>query len=117
MFDAADRRFMKMALALAEKGVGVASPNPSVGCVIVRDGKIVGRGWHDYSQMDHAEVAALKQASDLSRNATIYVTLEPCSHQKRTPPYADRLIQASVSRVVVARTDPNPRVSGRELRN
>jgi diaminohydroxyphosphoribosylaminopyrimidine deaminase / 5-amino-6-(5-phosphoribosylamino)uracil reductase len=115
MFDAADRRYMKMALALAEKGLGLASPNPSVGCIIVRDGKIVGRGWHDYSLMDHAEAGALKEASEFSKNATAYITLEPCSHQGRTPPCADRLIQAGVRRVVVARTDPNPRVSGQGI--
>jgi diaminohydroxyphosphoribosylaminopyrimidine deaminase/5-amino-6-(5-phosphoribosylamino)uracil reductase len=115
MFDAADRRFMKMALALAEKGVGLASPNTSVGCIVVRDGKVVGRGMHEYSALDHAEVIALRKASGLSRNATAYVTLEPCSHQGRTPPCVDRLIQTGVLRVVVARIDPNPRVAGRGI--
>jgi diaminohydroxyphosphoribosylaminopyrimidine deaminase / 5-amino-6-(5-phosphoribosylamino)uracil reductase len=115
MLDAADRRFMKKALALAEKGLGLASPNPSVGCLIVQDGRIVGRGWHEYSRMDHAEVTALKNAAEHSKNATVYVTLEPCCHQGRTPPCADRLIQAGVRRVVVARIDPNPQVSGRGL--
>jgi diaminohydroxyphosphoribosylaminopyrimidine deaminase / 5-amino-6-(5-phosphoribosylamino)uracil reductase len=115
MFDAADRRYMKMALALAEKGLGLASPNPSVGCMIVHDGKIVGRGWHDYALMDHSEVKALKEASEFSKNATVYITLEPCSHQGRTPPCADKLIEAGVQRVVVARMDPNPRVSGQGI--
>ncbi len=115
MFDAADRRFMKMALRLAEKGAGLASPNPSVGCLVVRDGKVVGRGMHEYSTLDHAEVRALRKASGLSRNATAYVTLEPCSHQGRTPPCVDRLIQTGVRRVVVARIDPNPRVAGRGI--
>jgi diaminohydroxyphosphoribosylaminopyrimidine deaminase / 5-amino-6-(5-phosphoribosylamino)uracil reductase len=115
MFDAADRRFMKMAITLAERGVGLASPNPSVGCIVVRDGKVVGRGMHEYSALDHAEVRALRNASGHSRNATVYVTLEPCSHQGRTPPCVDRLIQTGVSRVVVARIDPNPRVAGRGI--
>ena len=115
MFDAADRRFMKMALALAEKSAGLASPNPSVGCIVVRDGHVVGRGMHEYSARDHAEVRALRKASGLSRNATAYVTLEPCSHHGRTPPCVDRLIQTGVRRVVVARIDPNPRVAGRGI--
>jgi diaminohydroxyphosphoribosylaminopyrimidine deaminase/5-amino-6-(5-phosphoribosylamino)uracil reductase len=115
MFDAADRRFMKMALKLAQKGLGLASPNPTVGCIIVRDGKVVGRGWHDYALLDHAEVRALKEASERSHGATAYVTLEPCCHQGRTPPCVGRLIQAGVSRVVVARIDPNPRVAGRGI--
>ena len=115
MFDSSDRRFMKRALALAEKGMGLASPNPSVGCVIVKNGRVVGRGWHEYSLLDHAEARALKAAGAHSKNATAYVTLEPCSHQGRTPPCADRLIQAGIRRVVVARIDPNPRVSGRGI--
>jgi diaminohydroxyphosphoribosylaminopyrimidine deaminase / 5-amino-6-(5-phosphoribosylamino)uracil reductase len=115
MVDAADRRFMKMALTLAEKGAGLASPNPSVGCIVVRDGKVVGRGMHEYSALDHAEVRALRQASGLSGNATAYVTLEPCSHQGRTPPCVELLIQTGVRRVVVARMDPNPRVAGRGI--
>jgi diaminohydroxyphosphoribosylaminopyrimidine deaminase/5-amino-6-(5-phosphoribosylamino)uracil reductase len=115
MFDAADRRFMKRALALAERGLGLASPNPSVGCLIVQNGRIVGRGWHEYARMDHAEVRALKEASGRSKNATAYVTLEPCSHQGRTPPCADRLIEAGIRRVVVAGMDPNPLVSGRGI--
>lgn len=115
MFDANDRRFMRKALALAERGLGVASPNPSVGCLIVMDGRIVGRGFHEYSRLDHAEVRALRAAAELSRNATAYVTLEPCCHQGRTPPCADRLIESGVRRVVVARNDPNPRVSGQGI--
>jgi diaminohydroxyphosphoribosylaminopyrimidine deaminase/5-amino-6-(5-phosphoribosylamino)uracil reductase len=106
---------MKMALALAEKGTGLASPNPSVGCVIVKNGRIVGRGMHEYSLKDHAEVRALQEASRYSRGSTAYVTLEPCSHHGRTPPCAERLIRAGVRRVVVGRIDPNPRVSGRGI--
>jgi diaminohydroxyphosphoribosylaminopyrimidine deaminase / 5-amino-6-(5-phosphoribosylamino)uracil reductase len=115
MFDAADRRFMKMALALAEKGEGLASPNPSVGCIIVRDGRVVGRGMHEYSLKDHAEVRALREASGLSTDATAYVTLEPCCHHGRTAPCVDGLIQAGIRRVVVARIDPNPQVSGKGI--
>lgn len=113
MFDASDRRFMKRALGLAEKGVGLASPNPSVGCIIVRDGRVVGRGMHEYALKDHAEVKALREASGRGKGATAYVTLEPCCHYGRTPPCADELIQAGIRRVVVARIDPNPEVSGK----
>jgi diaminohydroxyphosphoribosylaminopyrimidine deaminase / 5-amino-6-(5-phosphoribosylamino)uracil reductase len=113
MFDAADRRFMKKALALAEKGLGLASPNPSVGCLIVQNGRVVGRGWHEYAALDHAEVRALREASERSRDATAYVTLEPCCHYGRTPPCADALIQAGIRRVVVARIDPSYKVAGR----
>ncbi len=115
MFDAGDRRFMRKALALAEKALGLASPNPSVGCIIVRDERIVGRGWHEYALRDHAEVRALREASEGSRGATAYVTLEPCCHQGRTPPCVDRLTQAGIRRVVAARTDPNPKVAGRGI--
>jgi diaminohydroxyphosphoribosylaminopyrimidine deaminase / 5-amino-6-(5-phosphoribosylamino)uracil reductase len=115
VFDSADRRYMKIALSLSEKGLGLASPNPSVGCVIVRDGKIVGRGLHEYALMDHAEVAALREASENARGATAYVTLEPCCHHGRTGPCASKLIESGVRRVVVARVDPNPKVSGRGI--
>ncbi len=115
MFDAADRRFMKRALALAEKGLGVSSPNPSVGCLVVKNGNVIGRGFHEYALLQHAEVRALNEAGESSRDATAYVTLEPCCHQGRTPPCVDRLIQSGIRRVVVARTDPNPRVAGRGI--
>jgi len=115
MFDAKDRKFMKKALALAERGLGLASPNPSVGCVIVRDGEVVGSGWHEYALLDHAEVGALKEASEHSRGATVYVTLEPCCFQGRTPPCVHRLIEAGVRRIVAGRVDPNPRVSGQGI--
>jgi diaminohydroxyphosphoribosylaminopyrimidine deaminase/5-amino-6-(5-phosphoribosylamino)uracil reductase len=104
---------MKKALALAEKGIGLASPNPSVGCLIVQSNEIVGSGRHEYSLKDHAEIQALRHAGERSHGATAYVTLEPCSHFGRTPPCADQLIQAGISRVVAARIDPNPLVSGR----
>jgi diaminohydroxyphosphoribosylaminopyrimidine deaminase/5-amino-6-(5-phosphoribosylamino)uracil reductase len=106
---------MHRALHLARATVALASPNPQVGCVLVRSGEIVGEGAHLYNQRDHAEIAALKQAGERARGATAYVTLEPCSHQGRTGPCADALIAAGVSRVVAATVDPNPQVSGRGI--
>ncbi len=106
-------KWMELALTLAREGVGLASPNPTVGCVIVRDNKIVGRGFHQYAQRDHAEVVALAEAGDASRGATAYVTLEPCSHYGRTGPCARALTEAGVARVVAATADPNPLVEGR----
>jgi diaminohydroxyphosphoribosylaminopyrimidine deaminase / 5-amino-6-(5-phosphoribosylamino)uracil reductase len=105
-------RWMQAALALAREGVSVASPNPTVGCVIVRENRIVGRGFHQYGERDHAEVVALKQAGEAARGATAYVTLEPCSHYGRTGPCALALIEAGVARVVAATADPNPLVQG-----
>ncbi len=111
----ADRRFMLRALALARLGVGRASPNPSVGCVVVKSGRIVGEAFHVYSLLDHAEVGAIRQAGRSARGATLYVSLEPCSHQGRTPPCADLLIDSGIRRVVVSAIDPNPRVCGRGI--
>jgi diaminohydroxyphosphoribosylaminopyrimidine deaminase/5-amino-6-(5-phosphoribosylamino)uracil reductase len=108
-----DMHWMLAALALARNGVGLASPNPTVGCAIVRDNRMVGRGFHQYAERDHAEVVALKQAGDAARGATAYVTLEPCSHHGRTGPCARALIEAGVARVVAATADPNPLVEGR----
>jgi len=107
-----DIRFMEHALALARKGIGLASPNPTVGCVIVREGEIVGEGFHQYDWRDHAEVAALKSAGEKARGATLYVTLEPCNHTGRTGPCTEAVIAARVRRVVAATEDPNPRTSG-----
>jgi diaminohydroxyphosphoribosylaminopyrimidine deaminase / 5-amino-6-(5-phosphoribosylamino)uracil reductase len=104
---------MGRALELAHASVGLASPNPQVGCVLVRDGVVVGEGAHVFDELDHAEIVALKQAGgEQARGATAYVTLEPCSHWGRTGPCADALIAAGVRRVVAATVDPNPRVSG-----
>lgn len=103
---------MLEALALARKGEGRTSPNPAVGAVIVRDGEIVGRGFHTWSGVDHAEIAALREAGEAARGATLYLTLEPCSHEGRTKPCADAIIQAGIARVVAAIEDPNPLVSG-----
>ena len=108
-----DTKFMHEALGLAEQGLGRTAPNPPVGCVIVQGGEIVGRGFHLQAGEPHAEVFALREAGEKARRATVYVTLEPCSHFGRTPPCADTLIEAGVSRVVVAALDPNPRVGGR----
>jgi diaminohydroxyphosphoribosylaminopyrimidine deaminase / 5-amino-6-(5-phosphoribosylamino)uracil reductase len=106
---------MRRALALARRGLGLASPNPMVGCVIVLQGGIVGSGWHEYSRVEHAEVRALRAAGDEARGATVYLTLEPCCHEGRTPPCAPRLIAAGVQRVVIASMDPNPKVCGKGI--
>lgn len=107
---------MQRALALAAKGAALASPNPTVGCVVVKDGNVVGEGFHQHDKLDHAEVVALRNAGDGARGATAYVTLEPCSHVGRTGPCADALIAAGIARVVAATVDPNPKVSGEGLR-
>ncbi len=110
-----DAEYMRRALELARATVGLASPNPQVGCVLVRDGKVVGEGAHLYDERDHAEIVALKQAGERARGATAYVTLEPCSHHGRTGPCADALSAAGVRRVVAATVDPNPLVSGQGI--
>jgi len=103
---------MGRALALAERGLYTTTPNPRVGCILVRDGAAVGEGWHEAAGKPHAEVNALAQAGERARGTTAYVTLEPCSHHGRTPPCADALVAAGVARVVAAMQDPNPRVAG-----
>lgn len=107
---------MDEALELARQGLGRTSPNPAVGAVLVKDGQIVGRGFHTYAQAKHAEVMALEDAGAESRGATLYITLEPCSHHGRTPPCADALVEAGVVRVIAAMEDPNPQVAGRGFR-
>src|SRR6266508_539639 len=104
--------FMRRALELARNGLGLASPNPMVGAVLVADGRVVGEGWHEGPGTVHAEVMALEAAGDRARGATLYATLEPCSHQGRTPPCATRVVEAGVARVVAALQDPNPLVDG-----
>ena len=114
-FSAVDHGMMARALQLAERGLWTTSPNPRVGCVLVRAGEIVGEGWHEKAGEPHAEVHALRAAGERARGATAYVTLEPCSHHGRTPPCAEGLIAAGVARVVAAMQDPNPLVAGRGL--
>jgi len=111
-FSAADSAFMARALRLAERGVYTAHPNPMVGCVLVRDGTVVGEGWHEFAGEAHAEINALRVAGDRARGATAYLTLEPCSHAGKTPPCAPALIEAGISEVVIAMQDPFPAVSG-----
>ncbi|MBO9446273.1 bifunctional diaminohydroxyphosphoribosylaminopyrimidine deaminase/5-amino-6-(5-phosphoribosylamino)uracil reductase RibD [Ruegeria sp. R14_0] len=107
-----DKRFMALALSLGRRGQGTCWPNPAVGCVIVRDGRIVGRGWTQPGGRPHAEPVALAQAGEAARGATAYVSLEPCSHYGKTPPCAEALIAAGVARVVCAIEDSDPRVAG-----
>src|SRR5512133_3693365 len=109
-------KMMRRALALARRGSGKTSPNPAVGCVIVKGGVIVGEGWHKKAGTPHAEVHALAMAGELARGADVYVTLEPCSHFGKTPPCADALVAAGVATVFVGMIDPNPLVSGRGVK-
>jgi diaminohydroxyphosphoribosylaminopyrimidine deaminase / 5-amino-6-(5-phosphoribosylamino)uracil reductase len=111
-FDELDRSYMARALTLAAKGLASAHPNPRVGCVFVRDGRIVAEGWHERAGGPHAEAMALARAVDSVAGATAYVTLEPCNHHGRTPPCSEALIKAGVRRVVYAVDDPDPRVNG-----
>ena len=115
MLTPADSEWMASALHLAERGLYSTSPNPRVGCVLVKDNKLLGEGWHERAGEPHAEVHALRAAGVQASGATAYVTLEPCSHHGRTPPCADALIAAGVARVVVAMQDPNPQVSGQGI--
>lgn len=109
----ADLRYLERALELAERGRGTTAPNPLVGCVIVRDGEVVGEGWHVRKGEPHAEAIALAQAGERARGATMYVTLEPCAHHGATPPCADAVAAAGIARVVCAVGDPNPRTDGK----
>ncbi len=112
-FTPEDARHMARALALARRGLYTTDPNPRVGCLIVKDGRVVGEGWHERAGLPHAEVRALEAAGAAARGATVYLTLEPCCHQGRTPPCTDALIGAGVARVVAAMEDPNPKVAGK----
>lgn len=115
VFSASDHLHMAHALRLAARGLYTTSPNPRVGCVIVREGQVVGEGWHERAGEPHAEVHALRDAAERARGATAYVTLEPCSHYGRTPPCAGALVNAGIERVVAAMQDPNPLVAGKGL--
>jgi diaminohydroxyphosphoribosylaminopyrimidine deaminase / 5-amino-6-(5-phosphoribosylamino)uracil reductase len=110
-----DIRYMRLALSLGARGLGRVWPNPAVGCVVVQDGRVVGRGWTQPGGRPHAEVVALAQAGARARGGDVYVTLEPCAHHGQTPPCADALVAAGVARVVVACGDPNPAVNGKGL--
>jgi diaminohydroxyphosphoribosylaminopyrimidine deaminase/5-amino-6-(5-phosphoribosylamino)uracil reductase len=112
MSEADDARFMDLALTLGRRGLGNTWPNPAVGAVVVKDGRIIGRGWTQPGGRPHAETQALKRAGKAARGATLYVTLEPCSHEGKTPPCADAVIRAGIARVVSAAEDPNPEVAG-----
>ena len=114
-FSPQDIAFMQLALDLAKQGEFTTTPNPSVGCVLVKDGKVVGKGFHVKAGEPHAEVMALREAGENARGATAYVTLEPCSHFGRTPPCAKGLVEAGVSKVIAAMCDPNPQVAGKGL--
>ena len=114
-FSPQDAAFMQLALDLAKQGEFTTTPNPSVGCVLVKDGEVVGKGFHAKAGEPHAEVMALREAGENARGATAYVTLEPCSHFGRTPPCAKGLVQAGVSKVIAAMCDPNPQVAGKGL--
>jgi diaminohydroxyphosphoribosylaminopyrimidine deaminase/5-amino-6-(5-phosphoribosylamino)uracil reductase len=111
-FSKADVRYMQMALRLAARGAGWVSPNPMVGAVVVREGRVVGRGWHRHYGGAHAEVEALRRARTQARGATLYVTLEPCNHHGLTPPCTEAVLKAEIERVIIATLDPNPRVTG-----
>src|SRR5258707_8289702 len=112
MSKAADQRFMQLALTLGRRGQGRTWPNPAVGAVVVKDGIIVGRGWTQAGGRPHAEPEALNRAGEAARGATLYVTLEPCSHFGKSPPCVDAVIAAGIARVVSAIEDPNPEVAG-----
>ena len=114
-FSAGDFEFMARALRLAERGLYTTTPNPRVGCVLVKDGRVVGEGWHERAGEAHAEVVALKAATASAQGSTAYVSLEPCSHQGRTPPCTHALIEAKIARVVAAMQDPNAQVAGTGL--
>ncbi len=116
MFTKQDYHYMQRAIALAKKGHYTTSPNPRVGCVLVKNDKIVGEGYHQKAGEGHAEVNAIAQANEQAKGATAYVTLEPCSHFGRTPPCAKGLIEAGVKHVIIAMVDPNPQVSGRGIK-
>ena len=108
--------YMQQAIRLANKGRYSTEPNPRVGCVIVKDGQLVGEGWHKRAGESHAEINALVQAGSQARGATVFVTLEPCSHTGKTPPCADALIKSGVKKVIAAMQDPNPLVAGKGLK-
>ena len=116
MDEVLDEKYMARAIELAKRGIGGVNPNPLVGAVVVKDGKIIGEGWHKKYGGPHAEVWALNEAGENAKGATIYVTLEPCSHQGKTPPCAKKIVETGIKRCVVACIDPNPLVAGKGIK-
>src|SRR3954464_11566360 len=112
---ATDQAFLARAIELAGRGIGRTTPNPNVGAVVTRDGEVVGEGWHEVFGGPHAEVNALRAAGDSARGATMYVSLEPCCHQGKTPPCPDAIVAAGIARVVIASDDPSEKANGRGL--
>src|SRR3954465_834503 len=112
---ATDQTLLARAIELAARGVGQVTPNPAVGCVIARDGEIVGEGWHEVYGGPHAEINALRAAGESARGGTLYVSLEPCCHHGKTPPCTDAIVEAGIARVVVASDDPSEKANGRGL--
>ena len=106
------KKYMELTIKLAEKGKGLTSPNPMVGCIIVKRGRIVGKGFHKKAGMEHAEVLAIRDAGKKSVNSTMYIKLEPCSHWGRTPPCTEKMVEACVREVIIGMRDPNPLVEG-----
>ena len=115
MAEADDYRYMAQAIGLAQRGLYTTDPNPRVGCVLVKNGDVVGEGWHERAGAPHAEIMALRAAGEKAKGAVAYISLEPCCHHGRTPPCSDALIEAGVTRVVIAMEDPNPQVAGKGL--
>ncbi|MFH1861070.1 MAG: bifunctional diaminohydroxyphosphoribosylaminopyrimidine deaminase/5-amino-6-(5-phosphoribosylamino)uracil reductase RibD [bacterium] len=115
MFSSDDKRYMNRALALAGRARGKTSPNPMVGCVIVKNNKIIGQGFHHAAGLSHAEINALNEAGDDAHEATMFVTLEPCCHYGKTPPCVEKIIEAKISKVIISTYDPNPVVSGKGI--
>ncbi len=113
--NAQDKKYLNMCISLAKRGIGRVSPNPLVGAVILKKGKIIARGYHKYCGSDHAEVDAMKKAKQSLKGATLYVNLEPCAHFGRTPPCADQIIKAGIKRVVIGMKDPNPQTNGKGI--
>lgn len=116
MFSEEDQYYMQRAISLAKQGIYTTKPNPNVGCVLVKNNQIVGEGFHPQAGQPHAEVFALQQAEELAKDATAYVTLEPCAHYGRTPPCAEALVKAKVKHVIIANLDPNPLVAGKGIK-
>jgi len=110
-----DEEYMKEAIKLAQQGFGKVNPNPLVGAIVVKDDKIIGRGWHKNFGGAHAEVWALDEAGENAKGATIYVTLEPCSHHGKTPPCAEKIVKSGIKRCIIACVDPNPLVAGKGI--